>query len=382
MKKIAFVITSLIISLGFYACSNDDDFTFVAQSNTEEISFENTLLESYQLSSANADNLAERFIWNKADFDVPTPVYYEVQASSDESFEAITVLASDLTENNYGVTVANMLSLAEDAGLDNDPDTEAPNTGTLYFRVRAYVGDDAANVVEQLSETLLFPVVLVQEEEGESPIEIKPHLFMVGDVTEAGWDNNANNTPLFRDSENDNNFFFTGRFAGSASTEGFKLLEVLGAWQPQWGVDGTNVSSSDILGSDPSAFKVDEDGYYNFNINTEELTYTLEKYDASAAATYTNIGIIGDASAGGWDTDTDLVQSTFDPHLWHAEGVELVDGEIKFRADHLWDNSWGASTELSGQGMNNNDPNIPVKAGTYNVWFNDLDGRYILIPQE
>ncbi|MCM5661915.1 SusF/SusE family outer membrane protein [Galbibacter mesophilus] len=381
MKKLSILLFAFAAIISFNACSDDDEFTFVAKPDPEGIAFENTPLASYDLEAENENNLAERFVWNAVDFDAPTPVKYELQAASDNTFEPMTVLAADISETNYGVTVKNMITLAEDAGLDSDPDTEAPNTGNLFFRVRAYVGDKTSNLVEQLSDTLSLNVVLVEPKEDSEPIDLKPQLFLVGDATAAGWDNNKNNTPLFRDGENENVFYFTGRFAGAADKEGFKLLENKGVWQPQWGLDAGALTSSDLLGGDPSAFKAESDAYYNLTIDKENLTYTWETFDASASPVYGSIGIIGDSTPDGWDADQDLTQSTFDPHIWFIEGIELIDGEAKFRVDDAWDISWGASTTLSGQGFNNNDPNIPVTAGTYNVWFNDLDGRYLFIRQ-
>lgn len=379
MKKTIFIFVALLSVLGFNACSEDDDFTFVAKPNPEGIAFENTFLESYPLNAANKDNLAERFVWNATDFGVPSPVKYELQASTTESFEAQEVVAGELTATNYGVTIDYLLNLAGQAGLDNDPETDAPNTGSLYFRVKAYVGD-AGGDTEQLSPVIALAVVLIEASEGG--VEMKPQMYLVGDVTAAGWDANNNNTPLFRDGENDLVFNFTGRFAGTAEAEGFKLVEIPGEWQPQWGLDGTALSNSDILGGDPSAFPVTTDGYYSLTLNKEDMTYTFDPYDVSGATSYATIGLIGDATAGGWDTDQDLTPTAFDPHVWVIEGIELTDGEIKFRADDDWTDSWGASTPLSGQGFNDGDPNIPVAAGTYNIWFNDLDGRYILIPQQ
>lgn len=381
MKKTLYIFVALLSVLSFNACSEDDDFTFVAKPDPDGIAFENIFLSSYELSAANGENLAERFVWNAVSFDAPTPVKYELQGSTTETFEAFNVLANDLNQTNYGVTVKSMLDLANEAGLDNDPETDAPNSGSLYYRVRAYVGDAGSQTAELLSEATAIPVVLTEASE-DGGLELKPLFYLVGDVTAAGWTPDNANTPLFRDGENDQVFNFTGRFAGSADTEGFKLLEVFGKWQPQWGLDGTALSNNTILGGDPSAFPVTADGYYSFTINKEELTYTMEPFDVSAAPSYASIGILGDATAGGWDTDTDLTPTAFDPHIWVIEDVELAEGELKFRADDLWENSWGDATPLSGQGANNEDPNIPVTAGTYDIWFNDLDGRYILIPQQ
>jgi hypothetical protein len=61
-------------------------------------------------------------------------------------------------------------------------------------------------------------------------------------------------------------------------------------------------------------------------------------------------------------------------HLWCTEVTFDTDGEAKFRNDSSWSANWGGdsfpySTVKSGN-------NIPIKAGTYQVVFNDLDGNY------
>lgn len=376
MKKLSILILALVALTGFNACTSDDDVVFIAQPDAEGINFVNSFSSEYILTTATAANNAERFVWNEIDVDVPTNVVYEVQGSTTADFTDFTILGSTST-NNLAITVSQLMDLAEEAGLDNDPNTEEPNTGTLYVRVVASAG--TAGELAHTSEVQALTVIL--PEIGEEDGETFTNFFMVGDATAAGWSPDNNNTPLFRDGENENLFHFTGRFNGSAEAEGFKLLEVLGLWQPQWGLDNGNLSNNTILGGDPSAFPVDTDGYFTFTMNIDEMTYSFEPYDASGAATYEAMGVVGPAQAGGWDADTDLTQSEFDPHIWYANDVELSDGEIKFRANDAWDASWGDSTFLSGQGANDNDPNIVAEAGVYDIWFNDLTGRYLFIPQ-
>ena len=269
--------------------------------------------------------------------------------------------------------------MAEDAGLDNDPTSEEPNTGELYFRVRAFAGDGEGNALEEYSEVSNLSVEL--PESGEEEEETKRQLYFVGDASAAGWNPDNNNTPMFRDAENEDVYYFQGRFAGGDDVEGFKLVEIPGQWQPQWGgTDGVlsvNAGDSD----DPAAFKVAADAYYSLMVDVDNMTYTWEEIDESAATVYNEIGVIGDATADAWDSDQDMTQSEFDPYIWYVNDIELTDGEIKFRADNDWAASWGDSTPFSGQGANDNDPNIPATAGTYDIWFNTLDGRYILIPQ-
>jgi hypothetical protein len=385
MKKLSTFLIAIIAIISFNSCSENDDFTFEAQQDPDGITFINSISESYTLTQANKNSLGERFVWNKVNFDVPTTVRYELQASTSTAFDNITLLAQDIAETNYAVTIGDMLDLAEEANLDNDPETDAPNTGNLYFKIRAYTGaPDANNVVEQFSEPIALTIVLP---EGEAE-EVFQNFFLVGDATAAGWGNNNNNTPLFRDGENPDLYHFTGRFTLPEDVDdqqGFKLLETLGAWQPQWGLDGDNLTSSEILGEDPIALPVPADAYYSFIMNIDEMTWAFEPYDASAAATYDVIGLVGDGTSVGWPNDTDnttpdikMTKSTFDAHIWNAQGVELTDGEVKFRANLAWDTSWGGGDGFPS-GIATGD-NIKAKAGTYNVWFNDLTGRYIFIP--
>lgn len=376
MKKFSILFLAFIALLSFSACTQDDDIVFVAQPDPEEIQFSNSFQNTYVLPSGNPDNLAERFVWNEVDFNAPTTITYELQGSADEAFGDFMVIGST-DNNNLGVSIGQMRDLAEDAGLDNDPETEAPNTGSVYFKVRAFAGDGEGNALEEFSETIGLNVELPEaEEEGEAP---KMELYLVGDATAAGWDPANNNTPLFRDGENENIYYFEGRFAGGGDIEGFKFLQTT-AWQPQWGLSNGELTNSDILGNDPNAFPVEDDAYYSLMVNVDEMTYTWEEIDESAAEVQTNIGIIGDATPGAWDDDTDMTQSEFNPHIWYIEGIELTDGEAKFRADDAWDLDWGGATPVSGE-TTVAGPNIPVIAGTYDVWFNTLDGRYIFIPQ-
>ena len=378
MKKLSIFLLAIVAILSLSACTEDDDFTFVAKPAPEGIAFTNSFLESYILKPSNADNLAERFVWNEVDFDAPTTVRYELQGSTDTIFESPTVFASNIAETNYAVTVKDMLDLAAEAGLDNDPETEdAPNTGTLYFKVRAYVGDTAPSNVEEISETIGLTVVL-PETESKEPAKLQ--LYMVGDASLDGWINNANNTPLFRDPADDNIFYYTGYFnAGS-----FKFLTTLGSWAPMYGVDpdaaGSLMYRETENDTDPGNIDVNEAGYYSLMVNLNDLTYTFEPYDASAATSYTTIGILGDSTPDAWDADQDMTPLANDPHIWYINEIQLTDGEAKFRAGDAWDVSWGANTPLSGEATLSG-PNIPVTAGIYDVWFNDLTGRYIFIPQ-
>jgi len=383
MKNISIFLLTIIAFVGFTACEHDDDVVFTAQPDPEGVAFTSSFSSNYTLNAASSDNLAERFVWSEVDFGAPTTVTYELHGSASQDFSSFDVIGTT-SETNLGVTIAQMISLAADAGLDNDATTEdMPNTGSIYFRVRAYAGTGGGNGLEEISEAAALNVTLPEQGEEE---ETKMNLFLVGDATAAGWDPDNNNTPLFRDSDNDNIFYFQGRFAGGGEIEGFKLLSTRGAWQPQWGLSEGNFTNSEILGEDPTAFTVGSDAYYSFSVNTEDMTYTFEEVNASSAATYDVIGLVGEGTSVGWPGDDNptpdiqLTQLNFDEHIWYAESVTLTDGPLKFRANLAWDTSWGGGENFpSGQATGDD---IMASAGTYEVWFNDLTGRYIFIPLE
>lgn len=201
------------------------------------------------------------------------------------------------------------------------------------------------------------------------------NLYLVGDATAAGWDpSNANILALYRDPSNLNKFYYTGKYGTSM----FKLIETLGQWQPQWGLKAGAVANSD--GGDPDPFNVSSAGYYTFEVDILAKTYSLTPY-SGAMNTYTTIGLIGDSTQNGWGSDTVMTQSTFDPHKWYIKNIQLTKGLAKFRANSDWGVNWGADTELSGQGTQGG-ANIPVnEAGTYDVYFNDIDGRYQFIKR-
>ncbi len=90
--------------------------------------------------------------------------------------------------------------------------------------------------------------------------------------------------------------------------------------------------------------------------------------------TIMSIGLIGTATPFGWDADTNMVQDSADPDLWHLR-IDLVDGEAKFRANDMWDINWGSTDFPVGIGDPGGD-NIPVFAGTYDITFNSATGAY------
>lgn len=97
-------------------------------------------------------------------------------------------------------------------------------------------------------------------------------------------------------------------------------------------------------------------GYYKVSADLVALTYSVTKI--------TRWGIIGSATAGGWDSDQEM---TYDvaSNKWTAT-IALSTGKIKFRANNGWDINYGddgADMKLNAGGA---DIDVAV-AGTYTI---------------
>lgn len=104
------------------------------------------------------------------------------------------------------------------------------------------------------------------------------------------------------------------------------------------GADGTLDNNGDNI-------KVTETGYHYLKVDLANLTYSLEK---------TDWGLIGSATANGWDADTDMTFDA-DENAWVIETF-LTAGEVKFRANDDWAINFGdtaadALLELEGDNI-------------------------------
>lgn len=95
-------------------------------------------------------------------------------------------------------------------------------------------------------------------------------------------------------------------------------------------------------------------GLYWCSVNTAALTYSL--YEIST------IGVIGDATPGGWDVSSPLTATDAMKLVWEGD-VTLKTGTMKFRANDAWDANLGGSLD----DLKQNGSDIAVKEGTYHV---------------
>lgn len=171
----------------------------------------------------------------------------------------------------------------------------------------------------------------------------KPILYMAGDAN--GWAQ----------------IDYLASVDGSSFT-GFMYLNQNGfkfCSEPNW--DGTNYGATFFSKEGDNIIMTEEAGYYKVEVDLSAKTYTLTPI--------TTIGVIGDATEGGWDSDQDMTyipynSETKEPGYWEIKDINLTAGAIKFRANDAWDISWGGDINSL---TTNNGGNITVEAGIYDI---------------
>jgi len=180
---------------------------------------------------------------------------------------------------------------------------------------------------------------------------------IIGDATPGGWDSD---TDMERSADDPNQWSLFVEL-----TDGEVKFRAEDDWIINWGGSefpmGVAVAGGDNIPVTAGFYKVD------FNSDSGE-------YDFAEVGNYATVGIIGDATPGGWEMDTDLTQDADDPTIW-TTSLELTDGEVKFRADDDWAVNWGGPDFPMGNATMGG-ANIPVEAGEYNITFNSLTGDY------
>lgn len=160
-----------------------------------------------------------------------------------------------------------------------------------------------------------------------------------------GWDPALNSTALA--SVNGDNSY--EGFLYFAEAGEFKFA--LGGWDTNWGdtgADGTLEPGGDNL-------SVADPGLYQVKVNTDDLTYSVTK---------TDWGIIGSSTPGGWDADTDMTYNAEENVVEIT--LELLAGEIKFRANDDWALNYGDTG--ADAIMEEGGDNIVIEsAGTYKI---------------
>lgn len=292
----------LAVAFSFTACEEDSELLFIDNANSE-ITFTNSFLSEYILTFETSSNLGERFTWNTPDFGLPTAISYDLQKSLTGDFSDYEVVGST-TGNEIAITIGDLLDYANDLGLDNDPGTEAPDTGTVSFRIRGYSGVDG---VEVLSDPVALTLYLPEVAEG-AVCEFD-QLYGVGSgLTQTGW--TWDNPPLFICAgtgvykANVHLSAYTGNDDGN-----FRFFTAPSDWgsgrnYPWYADNGYTIDAGfeNAMDGDSNFRFIGTDGQYLLTIDDANKTITLEEPAAIGVCEFDALFAVGAAiTQTGWD---------------------------------------------------------------------------------
>ncbi|AUP80713.1 SusE domain-containing protein [Flavivirga eckloniae] len=382
MKNIK-ILTLLIIALiGFNSCNDDDELVFTA-SEAEGLVFNTTFLNNYVLNSSLNSNLAERFTWSNADFDVPTEVSYSLEAATmadfsdyiddDNNEDYAKYNLGTTTNNELPVTIKQMLDLAALAGLDNDPDSDEPNIGQLYFRIKAFIGQGS---LESYSAIQTLNIELQEIVNTGGPIPNCPSIWVVGaGAVDAGW---GWDTPVeflcFDD------VYITNI---NLVNDAFRFFLTEGDWgsgqnYPYYVSEGYTIDPDlvDAMDGDNNFSFTGTPGKYLMTVDTVNKTITLDIPQAEES-NCDSVWVVGaGAEDAGWGWDTPVEFTCTDGY--YGASINLVNDAFRF---FLTEGDWGSGQNYpfySGDGYTIHPDLVDAMDGDNNFSFTGTPGNYYL----
>lgn len=357
LKYKALLLASLLFTV--VACEEEGDKaimpdpeTFVAPAFTSV-----TTRPSVELLPENAQATFETFTWERTQYGVKISTNYELQVSLDETFETSQVLAT--TSNaQVDVTVEEMNDALLALGV---PGFEE---GSVFIRLKSTI------IGLELDPLYSTPISRSATTYQVSECGNYCSIGIIGSATAGGWDNDTD--MVLADPERIDKYNWTATVYLNTGEVKFRAMD---GWDVNWGAAAFPSGTGTQNGAN---IPIAAAGYYKVNFNDQTGAYSFTSLNTPV---YPTVGIIGSATPGGWDSDTDMTKDPNDPHVWTGT-FTLTAGEAKFRANNAWDVNWGGNTAPSGVGTGGG-PNIPVAVGgTYFVRFNDATGAYSLMSTQ
>ncbi|TCK65190.1 SusE-like outer membrane protein [Winogradskyella wandonensis] len=322
MKKLSIIGLFIFALLNFNGCKSEDDVVFIANNN-DELVFTNSFLSEYLISFATSSNIAERFTWQSADVGVPTNVVYTLQKSITGDFTDAENVGTS-SGNEIALTVGDFVAYAVEAGSDDDPNTDAPNSVDVYFRLQSTVGSGEAN----FSPTQTITITWLENTGADAAVCDLDQLWLVGaGVTFANWSwetpqqakcsgNGVYSGNIAFTSDNDANFRFFTANADWGSGQNYPFFADAG-----YTIDSRFENAMD---GDQNFLFTGDSGLYYLVIDTVNKTITL---DAPTATGECDLDILYGVGFGltdadwSWETPVQLV----------CEGNGIYQGWVNYR---------------------------------------------------
>lgn len=179
---------------------------------------------------------------------------------------------------------------------------------------------------------------------------------------------------------------FTTKWTGDANLK-IWLGSDFGKWDNAFGSasgDGVSAAEGKLKANGGAIVCPEKNAYYTFTADFSTMTYKWTKLANQNPTEFKYVSLIG--VGGKWNEGDDIDLKQVAPHNWYLAKQEIPAGGLKIRADHKWrdDGNWGFAEgqKYESKGTlitSGGSGNIPVPAGTYNIYFNDITGAYAFV---
>ncbi len=309
MKNIFSKIFLTLTTVFFFAgCKKDATLTYLV-----DVPFNGQLVAStneVELTTVNNNESVVTFSWPAVKFRIEAPVNYKLQLS----LPADTI-GNRLWDKGATIDVGNDVLLKSFTGAE---------LNALALNNLALAPDVASTVVARVIATMDRPVYSNAIALQVTPFRVTTLavLYIPGDYQ--GWNPGA--APVIREFPDRTKMFEGYVYIPNGGSYQFKMTPQPD-WTPMAYGDATG-TSGDIIEANYAGgnMSVATGGYYYLTANMNNFKWT---------ATATTWSILGDASPGGWSTDTPL---TYDPatQVWKVTTDMVANGSFKFRANNAW----------------------------------------------
>jgi len=345
MKRIAFYIFPLLGLLALASCEKDETRAVLSENPTGPAITSPSSGTSKVLTNADSAK-SITFTWTAADFGFPAGVNYVLQMDKAGNNFKDPLLLAATTSTSASVNIYDLDNKMLANGYPEDVAAQ------VEIRVRAIIyGINSSTFTDTVFSapiTMTITPYLI--------IVNYPKLWVPGSY--CGWDHSK--AEFLYSVKSDNKY--QGYIWFPDETTEFKLTKVAG-----WEQDNT-IGDPDASGTS-GTLKIGDwggnnikvsggPGYFKINADLNEATYSWMK---------TEWGIIGSATADGWNSDQNMTYDVANK-VWTAT-LDLVQGEIKFRANDSWDLNYG-DDGADGK-LDQNGANIAIpEAGNYTITLN------------
>jgi hypothetical protein len=298
MKKIFYLV--YITAFILFSCENDDPM--LKMKAPEDIAPPQIVSQAdgftKEVTDANRSEAIE-FAWDETGYGVSTEVIYTLEVTTEcGSFDNAIVLSS--TTNPFVTMTLESLS----AKLVDDLKIAPHELSELQMRVTSTINGNYLSISEPIHMSI-------------TPWSAKPFGLWIGQGNDAQVILNKTGA------------LYEGyRFIEAGTT--FKFANNSKCADTFYGSAGAGILS---LSETSNSITIADEGYYKFNIDTQNLTYQIVKINTW--------GLIGSATAGSWDTSTPM-QYNEATEQWEIQ-ASLSSGALKFRANDWWDINYGAA---------------------------------------